>query len=446
MIKADKKTSAVSLVEAALEKAKAASEYNIFVNLTEERALRQAREIDARIAAGETVGPLAGVPYALKDNYLDLEAPTTASAKILEEFVAPLQATAVRKLEAAGAICIGKTNLDAFAHGASTENSAFGVTHNATDKTRVAGGSSGGSAAAVALGVVPFAIGSDTGGSIREPASFNGVFGMRPTFGAVSRYGVVSMASSMDTQGAFAKSAEEVRQVMRVMAGQDPLDSTSLDEVYGVDAPQERLKIGVIDNFLGEGVDAEVVVKTREYVQKLVKAGHEASEVNLPMLKYAVPIYYVVMSAEVASNLARYDGVRYGGGRGGENFMPENKRRIMMGNFVLSSGFYDAYYIKAQQVRTLLIEEMRKAFEQYDVLVTPTAPYPAFKIGEKADDLLQMYLADLMTAPPALAGVPALSVPAGTTKAGLPVGVQLIGWRGDDEKLLTLASAMEAYV
>jgi aspartyl-tRNA(Asn)/glutamyl-tRNA(Gln) amidotransferase subunit A len=453
---ANKNVSAVSLVTEALERAKKFSEYNIFTSLNEKAALERAAEIDARIAKGENVGRLAGVPYALKDNFQSRDGNTTASVRMLENYHAPITATAVKRLEDEGAILIGRTNLDAFAHGASTENSYFGVTLNSQDKTRVAGGSSGGSAVATALDIVPFALGSDTGGSIRQPASFNGVYGMKPTFGTVSRYGVVAMASSTDTIGCIAQTAEDTRFIMSLIAGKDEKDHTTLDDFFDKPVEAKGLKIGVITDFMGAGVDAEVVAETKKYIEKLEKAGHKVSEVSIPVLKYALAVYYIVTPAEVASNLSRHDGIRYGyrakdakglgeiyGKSRDEGLMPENKRRIMIGNFVLSSGFFDAYYLKAQKVRTLIIDAYNEVFKDYDVLVCPVAPTPAFKIGANDDDVLKAYMGDMLTVPPSMAGLPALAVPAGKTKDGLTVGVQLIGPRRADALLLQLAADME---
>lgn len=306
-------TTARKEVEAALARAKSVEEYNAILNLTESRALERADKIDERIKKGENVGPLAGVPFVVKDNYLAFGAPSTAASKILENFDAPLQATVVERLESAGAICIGKSNLDAFAHGGSTENSAFGVTHNAIDKSKVAGGSSGGSAVVTALDIVPFALGSDTGGSIRQPASFNGVFGMKPTYGMSSRYGVIAMASSTDVMGCFARSAEDVALIESVMAGQDPRDMTTLPDYFEVKekiAPGQR--IGLITETMGEGVDKDVRAVVNNYAERLRAAGHTVEEVSMPSVKYALAIYYIVVPAEVSSNLARYDGIRYG--------------------------------------------------------------------------------------------------------------------------------------
>lgn len=449
-------TTARKEVEKSIEKAKASADFNALTSLTEERALNRADEIDAKIKAGEEVGELAGVPFITKDNFLAFGSPSTASSKMLANFETPIQATAVEKLEAAGAISIGKANLDAFAHGGSTENSAFGVTKNSVDQTRVAGGSSGGSAVAAALDIVPFTLGTDTGGSIRQPASFNGVYGVKPTYGTVSRFGVVAMASSTDTIGVFAKTAKESELVMRIMSGLDKKDMNTLPDFWQeVDAPK-KAKIGVVKEFMGEGVDPEVRKITEDYIEKMRNAGHEIREVSLPMSKYALAIYYIVIPAEVSSNLARYDGVRYGlrsrvaktldeiyGMSRDEGFESENKRRIMIGSYVLSSGFYDAYYLKAQKARTLLINEFNKLFEEVDFLVGPVAPTPAFKIGENAHDPIKMYMSDVMSVPASMAGLPAVSVPAGKTDAGLPVGVQIIGKMKSDASILALADSLE---
>lgn len=449
-------TTARALVEHALAQARSISEYHALLALTDERALKRADDIDARVAAGKDVGRLAGVPFVVKDNFLAFGAPTTAASKILENFHAPLQATAVEKLEAEGAICIGKSNLDAFAHGGSTENSAYGVTHNAVDQSRVAGGSSGGSAVVTALDVVPFALGTDTGGSIRQPASFNGVYGIKPSYGTVSRYGVVAMASSTDTIGCFARNIEDVELVMDVMAGQDPRDGTTLPDFFApLPANVRPLKIGVIAETIDAGVDDSVRRATDQFVERLRAAGHTVDTVNLPIMKSALAMYYIIVPAEISSNLARYDGVRYGrrasastlaelyGRSRDQGFVTENKRRIMIGSYVLSSGYFDAYYQQAQKARTLLIDAYRKLFETYDVLLSPTAPTPAFGIGENTSDPVKMYLADVMTVPPSLAGLPALSVPAGTTPDGLPIGVQLIGAYRADALLMSLAHQME---
>ena len=457
---AARKTTAREQVEASIAKAHSVEEYHALLSLTEERALARADEIDAKIANGENAGVLAGVPFVVKDNYLAFGAPTTAASKMLEHFNAPLQATVVERLEAAGAICIGKSNMDAFAHGGSTENSAFGVTHNAVDTTKVAGGSSGGSAVVTALDVVPFALGTDTGGSIRQPASFNGVLGFKPTYGLSSRYGVVAMASSTDTMGCFAKSADDIALVTSVMAGRDSRDMTTLPDYFEVQHDvSKNLRIGIIRETMTDDVDTDVRAAVNNYADALRAAGHTVEMVAMPSIKHALAIYYIVVPAEISSNLARYDGVRYGrraegvktlaelyGRSRGEGFVTENKRRIMIGSYVLSSGFFDAYYLQAQKARTVLINEFNTLFEQYDFLLMPTAPTPAFGIGENTDDPVKMYLADVMTVPPSLAGLPALSVPAGVNARGLPIGAQLVGRAKSDAALIALAGSMEARV
>lgn len=444
----DGSKTARQLVETRLERAHDSQEYNALLSLTEQRALERADAIDARVAAGETVGKLAGVPFVVKDNFLAFGAPTTAASKLLENFTTPLQATAVERLEAEGAICIGKANLDAFAHGGSTENSAYGVTKNAHDWNRVAGGSSGGSAVVTALDIVPFALGTDTGGSIRQPAAFNGVYGIKPTYGAVSRYGVVAMANSTDTIGCFATSASDLRLVMEVMAGRDEHDMTTIDNVYDQSARDVK-KIGVIKQTLTDDIDPAIRQATETQLDAWREAGYEVDTVDLSMIDYTLAMYYIIVPAEISSNLARYDGVRYGvrdesattlaelyGQTRDKGFVTENKRRIMIGSYVLSSGFFDAYYQQAQKARTLLIEQFEKLFAEYDVLVSPTTPTTAFAIGQNSDDPVKMYLSDIMTVPASLAGLPALSVPVGTDESGLPIGLQLIGRRGEDTTLL----------
>ncbi len=449
--------SARSFVEAALTKAEEIEDYNALLSLTSARALERADDIDARVGAGETVGPLAGVPFVVKDNYLAFGAPTTAAAKILEHFGAPLQSTVVERLEAAGAICIGKSNLDAFAHGGSTENSAFGVTKNAFDKQKVAGGSSGGSAVVTALDVVPFALGTDTGGSIRQPASFNGVYGFKPTYGLTSRYGVVAMASSTDVMGCFAKSADDVTLITDVMAGRDDNDMTTLPDFFEplVDAPKNQ-KIGIIRETMTDDVDQSVRDATQRFAKHLEAAGHTVEFVDMPIISSSLAMYYIIVPAEVSSNLARYDGIRYGtraegvktlvelyGRSRNDGFVTENKRRIMIGSYVLSSGYYDAYYLQAQKARTLLINAFNELFSSYDMLLTPTTSTPAFGIGENVDDPVKMYLADVMTVPANLAGIPAISIPMGKDEAGLPLGVQLMAPMRADARLLAFAQSME---
>ena len=440
----------------AIKKAEAVQDKNALIKLTKESALKKAEELDKKIKAGNKEGKLLGVPYVVKDNFLTLLDETTAASKMLENFKAPLEATVIKKLEAEGAIYIGKSNLDAFAHGGSTENSFFGVTKNAFDNERVAGGSSGGSAVITALDVVPFALGSDTGGSIRQPASFNGVFGVKPTYGTVSRFGVVAMASSTDTIGCFSKTVEDSEIVMEIISGKDKKDMTTLDDFFKIETePPKNKKIAIIKDFMTDAVDPEVLKITNDYIDRLKQAGHEIEEVSMPILKYALAIYYVLIPAEVSSNLARYDGIRYGfraesnsldelyGKSRDQGFMPENKRRILIGSFVLSSGFFDAYYLKAQKARTLLKQAFDDVLGKYDALIGPVSPTPAFKIGENTDDPIKMYLADIMTVPASLVGLPAMSVPAGKTSSGLPVNVQLIGKAKDDAKLMALAKSVE---
>ena len=477
---ANKKVTAERLVRDALKKAEHFADYNIFTFLDKEGAIQRAKEIDARIAKGEDVGRLAGVPYALKDNFLSPRGETTASAHILEGFTSPITATAVEKLEAEGAIMLGRVNMDAFAHGSSTENSYFGPTLNAYDKERVAGGSSGGSAVAVALDIVEFATGTDTGGSIRQPASFNGVYGFKPTYGCISRYGVVAMASSTDCIGFFTKTPEDMDLLMSITSGQDPKDLTTLPDYYDLSAgdglgrapaehpeggaaggkspagPADVSRVGIIKDFDNDSVDPEIRQALKHKCELLESKGHKIVELEMPALKYALAAYYIIVPAEVASNLSRYDGIRYGfrskdsqdlnalySNTRSEGFMPENKRRIMIGNFVLSSGFYDAYFLKAAKARTLIVKEYENAFKKCDFLLTPVAPNPAFKLGAKTGDPVAMYLEDVMSVPLNLAGVPGLAIPAGKTKSGLPIGLQLVGPRRSDKAIIEFSKELQ---
>ena len=452
---ANRKVTAERLVRDALEKARHFADYNIFTFLNEEGAIKKAREIDARIVKGEKVGRLAGVPYALKDNFLSTEGQTTAAAHILEGFVSPVTATAVEKLEREGAIMIGRTNMDAFAHGSSTESSYYGPTLNAHDRERVAGGSSGGSAVAVALDIVEFATGTDTGGSIRQPASFNGVYGLKPTYGTISRYGVVAMASSTDCIGFFTKTPDDMNLLMEIANGQDPKDLTTLPDYYDESDAKKIKKVGIIKDFDNASVNSEIRNALVSKVELARSKGYEVVEIEMPALKYALAAYYIIVPAEVASNLSRYDGVRYGfrakdtkdldalyKNTRGEGFMPENKRRIMVGNFVLSRGFYDAYFLKAAKARTLIVKEYEKAFEKCDVLLSPVTPNPAFKLGEKTNDPVAMYLEDAMTVPLNLAGVPGLTIPAGKTKDGVALVLHLIGPRRSDKSLIEFSKEL----
>lgn len=457
----NRELSARKLVDEALANLKTAQEYDAIISYTKERALSRATEIDSRIFKGEKVGPLAGVPFVAKDNFLALGSKTTAASKYLKDFESPYQATAIEKLEGAGAICVAKANLDAWAHGSSTENSDFFVTRNPEDKTRVPGGSSGGSAAVVALKSVPFALGTDTGGSIRLPASFCGVVGYKPTYGLVSRSGVVAMVSSTDVIGPLTRSVNDAAAVLDVMAGKDDLDSTTIDRdptgyKLQVDGFQiNKVKIGVIKEYMDEGLDPAVRDAANSVVEKARSAGAQVNEVSLPSLPLALAVYYIVCPAEISSNLARYDGQRYGHTSQAakdledsyflsreEGFGAEAKRRIMIGTYVLSSGYYDAYYKKAQIVRTKIINEFNQAFEHYDVLVGPTAPNVAFKIGERTSNPLGMYLSDIMTVAANISGNPAISLPVGASN-GLPVGLQIIGPQKSDRQLLQIAKVFE---
>ncbi len=450
---------AYDMVVQALETIDAKQDYKAIIAKTTERAIERAHAIDEQVAAGKQIGKLAGVPFIAKDNFLAFGADTTAASNILKGFDAPYQATAIQRLEDEGAICVAKANLDAFGHGASTENSDFFTTLNPHDKSRVPGGSSGGSAASVVLDMVPFALGTDTGGSSRQPASFSGCIGYKPTYGLISRSGVVAMASSTDTIGTLARSVQDVATVVGVMAGVDPLDSTTIDlEENIVDELNPDLKgkkVGVIKEYLGDGVDPDVKKAIVAAIDKLKSAGAEVKEVSLPSLPLALAVYYIVVPAEISSNLSRYDGQRYGYSQADakdleesyvlsrtRGFGKEAKRRIMIGTYVLSSGFYDAYYKRAQTVRTKLIHEFSEVFKTVDFLVGPTAPTTAFKIGENSDDPLKMYLADVMTVGASLVGVPAIIVPAGYAN-GLPVGLQIMAAQKQDKELLCFAKGAE---
>ncbi|MGH7157868.1 MAG: Asp-tRNA(Asn)/Glu-tRNA(Gln) amidotransferase subunit GatA [Candidatus Saccharimonadales bacterium] len=451
---------AVDLVEKALKTIEDKKEYNAIIVVIDERARQRAKSIDAAVNRGEKAGRLAGVPFIAKDNYLVFGAETTAASNMLRGFTAPYQSTVIERLEAEGAICVAKANLDAFAHGASTENSDFFTTKHPHDKTRVPGGSSGGSAASVVLDLAPFALGTDTGGSIRQPASFVGCVAFKPTYGLTSRYGVVAMASSTDVMGPLARTVEDAAVIIDIIAGRDPFDSTTIErDPDGYDAALVSLngkKIGIIKEYMGEGLDDNVKVVIEAAAAKLQQAGAEVVEVSLPSLPLALAVYYIVVPAELSSNLARHDGQRYpfSSGEGkdleesyrksrGIGFGKEAKRRIMIGTYVLSSGYYDAYYRRAQTVRTKIINEFNDAYSKVDFLIGPTAPTTAFKIGENAGDPLKMYLADVMTVAVSLAGVPAAVVPAGLADDGLPVGLQIMAPQRKDRQLLGVAKAAE---
>jgi aspartyl-tRNA(Asn)/glutamyl-tRNA(Gln) amidotransferase subunit A len=435
---------------------------NAFLTLLEEKALNEAQQIDSKIKKGEEIGLLAGIPYATKDNILVRGIKTTAGSKILENYIASYNATVVEKLNKEGAILLGKTNLDEFAMGSSTENSAFFTTKNPFDLSRVPGGSSGGSAAAVAARMSVFALGSDTGGSIRQPAAFCGVVGFKPSYGAVSRYGLISMASSLDVIGPFTTSVEDAEIIFKTISGKDPMDSTSHD-VFQDENQQlkiENLKIGLPKEFFVAGLDEEIKNKIEEVVTKIKNLFQiSVSEVSLPSAASALPCYYIIMPAEVSSNLARYDGIRYAAIKNlqseiqnlkdlyfqtrGKGFGKEVRRRVILGTYVLSKGYYDAYYKKAQRVRRLIVNEFQKAFEEVDFLITPTTPTPPFKIGEKANDPLAMYLSDIFTVSSNIGGVPAINIPIGFTKNNLPIGMQIIGPYNSDFKLLEFAKLIE---
>ena len=433
-----------------------------FLSTCEEKALEQARAVDREIAAGKPLQPLSGVPVAVKDVILKRGLRATCASKVLEKFVAPYDATAVQRLEAAGAVILGKTNCDEFAMGSSTENSGFFPTHNPHDLTRVPGGSSGGSAAAVAANLATVALGSDTGGSIRQPAAFCGIVGMMGTYGRVSRYGLVAFASSLDHIGPFGRSVRDVARTLKVIAGRDPLDSTSADVAVGdyekaLDGNVRGMRVGVPNEYF-EGLNPEIRGNIEKGIRLLEKLGCQIVPIRLPHTEYAIACYYIICTAEASSNLARYDGVRYGyrakeysGLRDmyrktrDQGFGSEVKRRIMLGTYVLSSGYYDAYYLKAQKVRTLIAHDFVEAFDDVDVIVAPTSPIPPFKLGEKVDDPLQMYLADIYTVTASLAGIPGISVPCGKLpgEPPLPVGMQIFARHFDEARLLQVADAFE---
>ncbi len=459
---AERQTTAAALAEAFYGKIAADDPHtHAYLTLCRERALEKAAEIDRLADRGDPLPPLAGVPIAVKDVMVMRGVRATAGSKILEGFVAPYDCTAVARLEAAGAVVLGKTNCDEFAMGSSNENSAYGPVHNPRDRTRVPGGSSGGSAAAVAAGTAVAALGSDTGGSIRQPAAFCGVVGLMPTYGRVSRYGLIAFASSLDHIGPLTKTVKDAAILLRHIAGRDPLDSTSAelpvpDYEQEIGRPVGGLRLGVPREYFAEGLDREVRAAVEAAIQALAAAGCEVVPISLPHTEYAIPTYYVIATAEASSNLARYDGVRYGfrapeartlaemyrhtrdGG-----FGAEVKRRILLGTYALSAGYYDAYYLKAQKVRTLLARDFEEAFRQVDVIVTPTTPTVAFKLGEKVEDPLAMYLNDIYTVTADLAGVPGISVPCGTSQEGLPIGLQSLGRHFDEGTVLRLAHVCE---
>ncbi|WP_299416354.1 Asp-tRNA(Asn)/Glu-tRNA(Gln) amidotransferase subunit GatA, partial [Acaryochloris sp. IP29b_bin.148] len=432
-----------------------------FLAITADQALAQAKQVDAKLAAGEEIGLLAGIPIGIKDNMCTKGIATTCGSKILKNFIPPYESTVTQKLAAAGAVMVGKTNLDEFAMGSSTENSAYQITGNPWDVSRVPGGSSGGSAAAVAADECVVSIGSDTGGSIRQPAALCGVVGLKPTYGLVSRFGLVAYASSLDQIGPFGRTVEDAAILLQEIAGYDPQDSTSLkveipDYSKSLIPDLKGKKVGVITETFGEGLDAVVEKAVRKAIDQLAELGAEVQEISCPRFRYGLPTYYVIAPSEASANLARYDGVKYGyrtdnpddlmsmyTNTRAEGFGAEVKRRIMIGTYALSAGYYDAYYLKAQKVRTLIKEDFEKAFESVDVLVCPTTPTTAFKAGEKTADPLSMYLSDLMTIPVNLAGLPGLSLPCGFDDQGLPIGLQMVGNVLREDQVLQAAYAYE---
>lgn len=444
---------------------------HVFLHRDNEKALAQARAVDTKRKAGEPLGALAGVPIALKDVLCTIGEPTTCGSKMLQNFKPPYDATVVKKLKAADAVFVGKTNMDEFAMGSSTENSAYGPTRNPWDPTRIPGGSSGGSAAAVAADFAPISLGSDTGGSIRQPAALCGITGLKPTYGRVSRYGLIAFASSLDQIGPFTHDLADTALLMNVISGRDPNDATSVDtpvpDYLGtLDKPPETLRIGLVREFFGEGLDPEIEASVREAVRVYESAGATISEVSLPHSKYGVAAYYLVAPAECSSNLARYDGTIFGHraeditakypgeeelpplirmmmASRAEGFGPEVKRRIMLGTFALSAGYADQYYTQALKVRRLIRNDFDKAFKNVDVLIGPTSPTPAFKLGERTADPLAMYLSDIYTITTNLAGIPGLSIPCGLSKSGLPIGLQLLAPAFAEENLLRTARVFE---
>jgi aspartyl-tRNA(Asn)/glutamyl-tRNA(Gln) amidotransferase subunit A len=456
-----KEFSAVEMAREALEHGERENpKTNAFLLFSSERALENAERVDKKIAAGEEPGQLAGVPVAVKDVILTKGVRTSCGSRMLEHYIPPYDATAVERIEAAGGLIVGKTNCDEFAMGSSNENSAFGPVRNPVAPDRVPGGSSGGSAAAVAQNTAVVSLGSDTGGSIRQPASFCGVVGVTPTYGRVSRYGLVAFASSLDHIGPFARNVRDAATVLEAMAGRDPLDSTSAEApvpnyTERLDGDVRGMKLGVPIEYMkhATGETAELINKS---IGELRGLGCDVRDISLPSTDYAIAAYYIICTAEASSNLARYDGVRYGfrsaasgtlsdmyRNTRGEGFGAEVKRRIMLGTYVLSHGYYDAYYLKAQKVRTLIARDFTNAFQSVDAIVAPVSPFPAFRIGEKVNDPMEMYLSDIYTITGSLAGIPCMSVPCGSTSEGLPVGLQILCRHFDEEKMFRLADAFE---
>jgi aspartyl-tRNA(Asn)/glutamyl-tRNA(Gln) amidotransferase subunit A len=458
----ERKTTALALAEAHYQRIQQEDgQIGAYLTLSKDRALEQADRIDRMAAEGKSLPPLGGVPVGIKDVMSTRGVRTTAGSKILEKYIPPYDCTAVARLETAGAVVLGKMNCDEFAMGSSNENSAYHPVRNPRDLSRVPGGSSGGSAAAVAADMAVFTLGSDTGGSIRQPASFCGVVGLMPTYGRISRYGLIAFASSLDHIGPLTKTVKDAALVLRTIAGRDPMDSTSAevpvpDYVAELEKPVRGTKLGVAKEYFGEGLDDEVRQSVEAAIDKLKASGCEVVPVSLPHTPYAIPTYYLIATAEASSNLARYDGVRYSHRARGvktlsemyrrsrdEGFGAEVKRRIMLGTYALSAGYYDAYYLKAQKVRTLLTRDFEEAFQKVDAIVTPTSPTAAFRLGEKSNDPLAMYLADIYTVTADLAGIPGISIPCGETKEKLPIGLQILGKHFDEATILRVAHAFE---
>jgi aspartyl-tRNA(Asn)/glutamyl-tRNA(Gln) amidotransferase subunit A len=456
-----KETTCVALAEAALARIEEANpKLNAFITVMRDEALARARALDEELRTGKVRGPLHGIPTALKDNLCTRGVRTTCASKILENFVPPYNATAVARAGEAGAVFVGKTNMDEFAMGSSTEHSAFGAAHNPWDLERVTGGSSGGSAAAVASGCAPVALGSDTGGSIRQPAAFCGVVGVKPTYGRVSRYGLVAFASSLDQIGPFARSVRDAATLLAAVAGRDTHDSTSVevgvDFLEGIDQGVKDLKIGLVEEGLGEGVDPEVRRSVEQTAEIFRSQGAHVERLSLPSISYAIPTYYPLCTSEASSNLARYDGARYGRRAReavnveelyvrsrSEGFGPEVKRRIMLGTYALSAGYYDAYYARAQRGRRLIVNDFNEKFERVNLLLLPSTPTPAFRLGENLDDPLQMYLCDIFTVSINLSGLPGLSMPCCKTSKDLPLGAQLVAPAFQEATLFRAAQAIE---
>ncbi len=453
-------STALALAEAHYERIqKEDGQIGAYLTLCRDRALAQADHIDRMAAEGKPLPSLAGVPVAIKDVMSTRGVRTTAGSKMLERYIPPYDCTAVARLEAAGAVILGKTNCDEYAMGSSNENSAYHPVHNPRDLGRVPGGSSGGSAAAVAADMAVAALGSDTGGSIRQPASFCGVVGLMPTYGRVSRYGLIAFASSLDHIGPLTKTVKDAATVLQTIAGRDPMDSTSADVpvpnyIAELEKPIRGMKLGVAKEYFGEGLNDEVRQAVEAAIEKLKSLGCEIVPVSLPHTPYAIPTYYLIATAEASSNLARYDGVRYSLRAHGvktlsemyrrsrdQGFGAEVKRRIMLGTYALSAGYYDAYYLKAQRVRTLLTRDFDEAFRKVDAILTPTSPTAAFRLGEKSNDPLSMYLADIYTVTADLAGIPGISIPCGETKEKLPIGLQILGKHFDESTILRIAHA-----